>query len=77
MATRILQMDACKLIVTGNGICTACTLETSHSLRRGIVALHNGGISDGAIASRGLEAVQRQGEGKQVIEIKNPSYFSF
>lgn len=77
MATRILQMDACKLIVTGNGICTVCTLETSHSLRGGIVALHNGGISDGEIASRGLEAVQRQGEGKLVIEIKNPSYFSF
>lgn len=78
MATRMLQMDASKLIVIGNGICTACTLETSHSLRGGIVALHNGGRSDGEIASRGLEAVSSGGVGGiKIIEFENPYYFPF
>lgn len=69
----MLHMDASNSIWIGNVICTLCTMKMPLSLRGAIVALHR--VNNGEIASRGLEAVERQGKAIQIIEIKDPYYF--
>lgn len=52
MDWEMFYMDASKLIWIGNGLCTLCTMETSH---RVIVALHNARVSNGEIVPHCLD----------------------
>lgn len=71
----MLHIDASKLMWIGTSICTLS--RRCLSLRGAIAALRSDGANNGEIASRALEAAERQGKGMQIIEIINPYCFPF